>query len=134
MDRLFVDTGAWFAYVNRKDPWHRAVCRAFDEYAGRLVTSNYVFDESISLCRYRLGHAAATTVGDVLLDPESVDMVCLTREDEQRAWALFCARPEQRYSFTDCTSFVLMRRLGMGAAVALDRDFLIEGFATVPEL
>lgn len=134
MERLFVDTGAWFAYVNRKDKHHLAVRRAIVEHAGRLVTSNFVFDETISLCRYRLGHAAAVTVGNVLLDPESVDLLRVMPEDENYAWSLFGARPEQHYSFTDCTSFALMRRLGMATAIAIDRDFFGEGFIVLPAL
>jgi predicted nucleic acid-binding protein len=132
MDRLFVDTSAWFAYANGKDRDHAAVRRAFRESEGRLTTSNFIFDETISLCRYRLGHAAATRVGSVLLDTNTVDLIRITPEDEQAAWMLFCQRPDQRYSFTDCASFALMRRLRIDTALALDDDFRIEGLQVVP--
>ncbi|MFT3773889.1 MAG: hypothetical protein QM820_51630 [Minicystis sp.] len=46
---------------------------------------------------------------------------------------MFLARPDKRYSFTDCTSFVLMRRLGLRTAVSLDDDFRQEGFEVLPE-
>jgi predicted nucleic acid-binding protein len=39
---------------------------------------------------------------------------------------------DQIYRFTDCTSFVLMRRLTIARAVALDDDFRREGFVSVP--
>jgi len=42
MERLFVDTSAWFAYVNRKDPEHDAVRRVLEEFPGRLLTSSYI--------------------------------------------------------------------------------------------
>ena len=41
---------------------------------------------------------------------------------------LFEARPDKRYSFTDCTSFVLLHRLGKPAVAALDDPFRQEGF------
>ena len=132
MDRLFVDTSAWFAYANRKDPDHAAVRDVFRESEGRITTSNFIFDETISLCRYRLGHAAATRVGSVLLDTNTVDLIRITPEDEQAAWTLFCQRPDQRYSFTACASFALMRRLRISTALALDDDFRIEGLQVVP--
>jgi hypothetical protein len=132
MDRLFVDTSAWFAYANRKDQEHAAVRGVFRESEGRITTSNFVFDETISLCRHRLGHAAAVSVGSVLLDTNTVDLIRITPEDEQAAWTLFCQRPDQRYSFTDCASFVLMRRLRIGTALALDDDFRIEGLQVLP--
>ena len=132
MERLFVDTSAWFAYANRLDRDHATVSAAVTGFDGRLVTSNFVFDETLSLCLYRLGHAVAKRVGAVLLDPDSVDLIRVTPEDEQMAWTLFRNRPDQRYSFTDCTSFALMRRLGIDAALALDEDFRAEGFRVMP--
>lgn len=132
MDRIFVDTSAWFAYANRRDPDHAAVSEFIGSFAGRLITSNYIFDETVSLCRYRLGHEAGCIAGSVLNDPDDVDMVRITPNDERDAWALFCARPDQRYSFTDCTSFTLMRRLGLTTALALDLDFEAEGFLVAP--
>ncbi len=64
--------------------------------------------------------------------PDSVDLIRVTPEDEQMAWTLFRNRSERRYSFTDCTSFALMRRLGIDAALALDEDFRAEGFRVMP--
>ena len=132
MERLFIDTSGWFAYANRKAPAHEPVRKTMREFPGRIVTSNFILDETLSLCRYRLGHAAAVQVGSVLSDSDSVDLVRVTIADEHAAWDLFRARPDQTYSFTDCTSFVLMRRLGLDAALALDADFRTEGFRVVP--
>ncbi len=132
MERLFVDTSAWFAFANRKDPDHARVSMALNGFQGRLATSNFVFDETVSLCRYRLGFQAAEQVGGVLLDPSSIDLICVLPEDERAAWAMFRARPDQRYSFTDCTSFIVMRRLGILSALALDEDFRAEGFEVAP--
>jgi predicted nucleic acid-binding protein len=128
----FVDTSAWFAYVNRLDPDHTRIHSLFQTFQGRLVTSNFIFDETVTLCLYRLGYQVATRVGEVLLDPTVVDLLRLTPDDEHRAWALFPARPDKTYSYTDCTSFVLMRRLRIQQAIALDADFQREGFLLLP--
>lgn len=132
MKRLFVDTSAWYAFVNASDPDHRPVARLLASPRGRLVTSSYVFDEVVTLCRVRLSHPAAVRVGRVLLEARGLDLVRVSPEDEREAWRLFQARADQRYSFTDCTSFSLMRRLGVETAVALDDDFRHEGFETLP--
>lgn len=132
MQQLFVDTSAWFAFVNRKDSSHTAVRQAIQAFSGRLVTSNFVFDETITLCGYRLGHDSAVRFGDALLAPGTVDLVSVTSADEQAAWTLYRQRSDQRYSFTDCTSFVLMRRLRMDTVLALDDDFRTEGFQVLP--
>jgi hypothetical protein len=132
MERLFVDTSAWFAYANKEDPDHAAVRKVFREFEGRLSTSNFVFDETVSLCLYRLGHDPALKVGSVLLDSDTVDMIRVTSEDEQAAWKLFRSRQDKRYSFTDCTSFRLLPRLGITTVLALDSDFRTEGFHVLP--
>ena len=64
-DLLFVDTSAWFALVNRSDSGHTAVREFLESYRGRRVTSNAVFDETVTLCRYRLGHDTAGVVDEM---------------------------------------------------------------------
>lgn len=86
----------------------------------------------MSLCLYRLGHAAARAVGSVMQEPGAVDLVRIRSEDERDAWDLFCRCTDKRYSLTDCTSFVVMQRLQMTTALALDDDFRAEGFLVAP--
>jgi hypothetical protein len=132
MERAFVDTSAWFAYANRRDSAHARIRSVLRTFQGRLITSNFIFDETVTLCLYRLGYQVAARVGEVLLDQTVVDLVRITPEDEQKAWALWLARPAKTYSYTDCTSFVVMRRLGLQRAVAIDIDFQREGFLLLP--
>ncbi len=134
MQRLFVDTSAWFAFANRVDPDHKTVATLLAAFKGRLVTSNFVFDETVTLSLYRLGHAAAERVGLALRDGGEVDLVRVAPEDETAAWRLFRQRRDKQYSFTDCTSFALMRRLDLKTAAALDDDFSGEGFEQLPLL
>ena len=129
----FVDTGAWFAYINASDPDHQRVREFLDKYPGRLVTSTYVFDETVTLTQARLGHRRALAVGGTLLEPAVVEMIHVTPADEKAAWNLFEKRPDKSYSFTDCTSFVVMRRQKIVKAVTLDDHFSQEGFTVVPE-
>jgi predicted nucleic acid-binding protein len=132
MKRAFVDTSAWFAYVNRRDPDHQAIRQVLRPFAGRLVTTSYIFNETITICGNRLGHGTAAKVGELLRDDSVVDLVRVTAQDEETAWELYLDRADKAYSFTDCTSFVIMRRLGIHQSVSLDEDFRHEGFETLP--
>lgn len=127
-----VDTSAWFAYANRHDPDHQRIRTVLQTFPGRLITSNFIFDETVTLCLYRLGRQVAVTVGEVLRDPTVVAMLRITPDDEQHDWTLWLARPDKTYSFTDCTFFVVMRRLGLQSAIAVDTDFQREGFLLLP--
>jgi hypothetical protein len=132
MKRAFVDTSAWYAYVRREDPDHAAVKTALEKWAGRLVTSNFVFDEVVTLTRARLGFSAASRVGQALRDPGVVDLVRTLPEDEDNAWLYFTRRKDKWFSFTDCVSFLVMRRLHLTTALALDEDFRQAGFHVEP--
>ncbi len=89
MERLFVDTSAWFAYANRADPDHEGIASVIHGFHGRLVISNFIFDETITLCLYRLGHKSARTVGEALLNNSSIDLVRLNANDERNGWTRF---------------------------------------------
>ncbi len=131
MKAFLVDTSAWYALINRRDPSHINVFQVLKE-APRLVSTNFIFDETITLCRQRLGFTAACRVGHVLRNHPRLDLIRLENRDEQSAWKLFQDRSDKHYSYTDCTSFSLMRRLGLDTAVAKDADFLHEGFQLMP--
>lgn len=57
----------------------------------------------------------------------------LTRAQQREAWAFFQQYDDKTFSFTDCTSFVLMRRLGLTHVFTFDADFERTGlFVRVP--
>jgi predicted nucleic acid-binding protein len=130
--RVFVDTSGWYAYARADDPAHGAASKALEQWEGRLVTTEYVFDETVTLSRARLGAPAALKIGEALLDSGVVELVRLLPEDFEDAWALFQKGKDKAWSFTDCTSFAVMRRLRLHAAVATDRHFMQAGFETLP--
>ncbi len=54
-------------------------------------------------------------------------------EDVEAAWTIYVRQPRpvtkrDRPSFTDCTSFAVMRRLGLRRALAFDEHYRDEGF------
>lgn len=128
-----MDTSAWYAYARADDPAHAAVKASLREWEGRLVTSDFVFDETVTLVRVRAGHGAALRVGAALRDPGVVDLVRVNAEDEDDAWAFFQRHKDKAFSFTDCASFALMRRLRLETAVSTDRHFRQAGFSVEPE-
>ena len=132
MKRVFVDTSVWYAYVRADDPDHKAVKSSLEQWEGRLLTSNFVFDEVVTLVRARLGAAKAERVGNTLRDPDTVNMVRVLPEDEEEAWKIFTHPRDKEYSFTDCVSFALMHRLGLETVLSTDHHFQQAGFHREP--
>ena len=54
--------------------------------------------------------------------------IVLDPVDLEAAWRIAEAFADQTFSFTDCTSFAIMERLGVADAFAFDRHFLIYRF------
>jgi predicted nucleic acid-binding protein len=132
MSRVLADTSIWIAYFNGRDAHHQQASMLLERLEQRPVISNYIFSETVTFCAYRLGHAVASRAGTLLLDPDVTQLIRLTSQDERAAWELFLKRPDKTYSFADCASFVLMRRLGIQQAATLDADFAREGFEVLP--
>lgn len=132
MKRLFVDTGAWYALADRNDPDHERVADCLQTYGGRLVTTNFVFDETVTLLRYRLGFTAAKAFGTQLLKGDAASVLPVARGDEARAWDIFTRYRDKSFSYTDCTSFAVMQRLKLQAAAAIDDDFRAYGLQCLP--
>lgn len=132
MIQVFVDTGAWYALIDRKDPDHVDVAEQLRLYQGRLVTSNFVSDETVTLLRYRLGHQYAVIFWQQLMAGTLANFMRITPKDEFAAWKIFHDYDDKSFSFTDCTSFALMERLKLDVAIALDSDFKSYGFHCLP--
>jgi predicted nucleic acid-binding protein len=129
---IFVDSSAWYALVNARDKNHLAAKR-FLEAGHRLLTTNFVIDETITLVLVRKGYQAAVDLGEQLWSEEQARIVWLSRADQRAAWQLFKRYSDKEFSFTDCTSFVVMERLELTHAFAFDEHFDQTGqFVRVP--
>lgn len=131
---MFVDTGGWYALVDARDPDHERVTQCIREHRGGLVTSNYVVDETLALTRYRLGWEVACRLGEPLRDGRLARVERVSARDEEAAWTIFSGYHDRPFSFTDCTSFALVDRMGLPVCLAIDDDFRAFGLSCIPAL
>ena len=87
------------------------------------MTSDYVLDESYTIIRVRAGHAIAVQFGEAVRASRLLRVEHVTPDVIEAAWVLFKDFADQEFSFTDCTSFILMQRLGIEAAFTFDARF-----------
>jgi len=122
-DRIFVDTSAWYATVDKSDRDHTAAVTKIQNLDRPLVTSNYILDEILTLLKTRLGPSIAIQFGQKLWNQEISTLIRITKKDEGSAWRLFQQYKDKGFSFTDCTSFALMERLKINIVFAFDDHF-----------
>jgi predicted nucleic acid-binding protein len=76
----------------------------------------------------RAGHRDAVKAGNFLLESNIVKIIWLDTDLKFEAWEYFKEHRDKRYSFTDCTSFVLMKKMGIRHYIAFDERFRQAGF------
>jgi uncharacterized protein len=135
MRGLFVDTAGWVACADAADPAHKRATAARDRWlheGGALVTTDYVVDETLTLLRLRLGLAAAEAWWRQVDGSSRLrwEFISLGRADKARG--LFFRYTDKEFSFTDCTSFVVMREMKLREALTTDHHFTQAGFLTLP--
>jgi uncharacterized protein len=132
---LFVDTGGWVGLFAEGDQYHNQATRAFRRIQGqriRLLTSDYIFDETLTHLQKFYGHHTAMRCGRWILTTRFVEMARIDEELWEAAWEMFQAYRDKEWSFTDCTSFVLMQQHHLWQAFAFDHHFEQAGFQLWP--
>jgi uncharacterized protein len=128
---IFADTGALFAYAVPEDQYHYEARRWVKQNQIPLITTDYVIDETLTLVKARTHAARAVQLGDLLFSGRVARIYHLTEEDILAAWETFRSYQDKDWSFTDCTSKVIIEKLSIIQAFAFDRHFRQFGSVTV---
>lgn len=136
MEQYCVDTSAFYAVKDLSDQ-HYAEAVAFMKQVQkspslRLVTSNFIVDESLTLIRMKLGHQAAIQFGRQIRESKIVEVIYITEAIEEQAWQIFTKYSDKDYSFTDCTSFAVMEERSLVNAFTFDKHFAQHGLVMRP--
>ncbi len=127
---VFVDTGAWYAASVPSDPDHATAAVFVRSNTEPLVTSDYIYDELLTLFRSR-GQMDRAKDWVAQVRQRRLDIIEITESDVRTATDVFFDFADKDWSFTDCTSRVVMERLGIPRAFAFDEHFRQFGTVTV---
>ena len=130
--KVFVDTGAWLALNDKHDQFFEKameVRRRIEKDKIELITSDFVFDESLTFIRYRVSHEVAVLFGSSIMHSTIVTMMSVDNDVLHQAFEIFKKYKDQAFSLTDCTSFVLMKRLKLRTCFTFDSHFSQMGFS-----
>jgi predicted nucleic acid-binding protein len=132
--RVFVDAGYWIALIDPRDLL-RAQVLAESRRRGEhyMTTTQMVLDEVLAAFSSR-GPQLRTEAADLvqwLVDESELEVVAQTDSQFRTALRRYADRPDQRWSLTDCASFLVMEERGISEALAYDRDFEQAGFVAL---
>lgn len=132
---IFVDTSAWVALEDKKDINHQKALGIRDKLflsRDRLITTNYIFDETYTLMLFNVGYRKTVEFKyrlDEFIENNLVIVYYVTPEIERMAWKVFeDFNKDKTWSFTDCVSKVVVEKVGVREAFAFDHHFEQMGF------
>lgn len=137
---VLVDTGGYYALAVPEDPNHdeaTAVIRMLASGRYRLYTTHLIISETHTLLRSRLKHRGRAHALAVARDAvsgihrSSVIIEPISPDDARLAVESLFTYADRALSYTDATSFAVMRRLGIPYVFAFDEDFAVAGFTNV---
>ena len=120
---IFVDTGGWFGSIVPTDENHEKARGWFLQNREPLITSNYVTDETLTLFKARGEYERALQIGEQFFSGSLTSVYDLSSEDIIETWKTFKHYSDKDWSFTDCSSKVVMEKLGINCAFAFDTHF-----------
>lgn len=132
MKRTFIDTSALVALFDQRDKHHKEAKEALSlvqKKKIRLLISDYIFDESITTVLSHAGHEVAEKVGEFILSSNILEFISLNLADKMNAWEYFKKHSDKGYSYTDCTSFILMKEKKINCYFAFGDHFHKAGFS-----
>jgi len=120
---IFVDTSAWFARLVTDDPNHKAALAWIASNRERLITTDYIIDETLTLLRVRGQHRSAMAFGESMFETPIATIHYVSPDEIREAWRVFRDYRDKAWSFTDATSKAIIERLGIRQAFAFDEHF-----------
>ncbi len=125
---IFIDTWAWLALADKRDTHHNKAKETYEKTKkGLLVTSNFILDELITLLFRSVSYDKAVLFVDAmfaLAEKGKLQVVEVDKGIFFKAWELkkkYEDKPD--ISFTDFTSFIIMKEKGIKKVFTGDKHF-----------
>ena len=101
-----------------------------------LVSTNYILDELYTLLLLHAGYPkiiSFKTDLDILIAKRLLRIVWISDAISQASWQVFEQfNTDKEWSFTDCTSYVVMKQNRLTEVFTYDRHFTQMGFTRLP--
>lgn len=134
--RVFVDTSAIYAVLDRNDANHTDAATIWNALLDRLesdevslITSGAHLIETTALVQHRLGMDATRALLDDVVG--LFDVIWVEAELHGRATTALLAASRRDVSVVDWTAFEIMRARAITHAFAFDDDFERQGYSTL---
>lgn len=126
MAKVFVDTAAWLALINKDDHFHhqaKAVRDGLISSNAEFVTTDQVVLEVANSLSKRRFRSTAIRLIEAIYHSANIRVVSTDSYLWQKSWVLYKRSRDKDWSLTDCISFVVMHEGRIKEAFTTDRHF-----------
>ena len=120
---IILDSSFLVAYKIENDEHHEKAKAFMNEIVngkfGQIFTTDYIFDETVTVTKRKANSKTAAEIGKFLLDSE----IFIAKVDQlvfQKAWVLF---QDNDLSFTDCSNLAFMYLFSINKIATFDNGF-----------
>jgi len=111
--KLFIDSGAFIASMDKKDPFHQEAQLFYTSLKRNtnLITSLLVVSETYTWLRYHANYHVSARFLDIIDKAEKAEflnIILLTKDMINKTHAVLKNYNDQELSYTDATSFVIL--------------------------
>lgn len=128
MTAVFVDTYYYLALLNKNDVQHERVALTSRTLRVSQLTTDWILMELADALCAPFSRQNVVRFWKSLLKSANVTVLPPEKKLLDKAFTLYAERPDKDWSLTDCTSFVVMQRMGLKDALTADRHFVQAGF------
>jgi predicted nucleic acid-binding protein len=131
VEKVFVDTAAWLALLNKDDGLHahaRQVMQALRQRHASLVTTEFVLLEVADALSAPIQRGHTVKFINGLRQLRLLSIVPASQNLWAESWQLYSNRLDKDWSLTDCSCFVVMAREGISQAFTSDHNFEQAGY------
>lgn len=131
MEKIFVDTAAWLALLNKDDDLHvqaRQVMKTLRRQRAILVTTEFVLLEVADALSAPAHRGRTVKFINDLRQLHLLSILPASQSLWTAGWKLYSDRLDKDWSLTDCSSFAVMTQERLTQSFTSDHNFEQAGF------
>lgn len=131
MDKIFVDTAAFLALINKSDRFHQNAKSVRDKLSKEKVlfvtTDQVIIEVANSLSKLKFRNAVVQLI-DSIINSTDIEIVWTDKDIFDKAFDFYKKVIDKEWGLTDCISFVVMKDKNIKNAFTTDFHFEQAGF------
>lgn len=131
--KIFLDSGIFIAFLNRRDRWHTAAVALFSGPPPDWHTSWLVVSETYSWFLHRMGEEAARGFRLVLDSMDSLKILDANRQHHEQVVAILNRFRGTKLTYVDASGLALLQQHDIHCVWATDHHLGIAGAEVLPE-